>query len=68
MLAHPILIKPSIVVTPKGVKLCRSEAVLDLLDHPVASFVREDGEAVTRAKTVGHRLNFAAGLQVFRRG
>jgi arsenate reductase len=51
MLAHPILINRPIVVTPKGVKLCRpSEAVLDLLDHPVASFVKEDGEAVTRAK------------------
>ena len=51
MLDHPILINRPIVVTPKGVKLCRpSEAVLDLLDYPVASFVKEDGEAVTRAK------------------
>jgi arsenate reductase (glutaredoxin) len=51
MLAHPILINRPVVVTPKGVRLCRpSEAVLDLLDHPVASFVKEDGEAVTRAK------------------
>ena len=51
MLAHPILINRPIVVTPKGVRLCRpSEAVLDLLDHPVVSFVKEDGEAVTRAK------------------
>src|ERR1700748_3214288 len=40
MLAHPILINRPIVQTPKGVKLCRpSETVLDLLDHPVASFV-----------------------------
>ena len=39
MLAHPILINRPIVVTPKGTKLCRpSEAVLELLDHPVASF------------------------------
>jgi arsenate reductase len=38
MLAHPILINRPIVVTPKGIKLCRpSEAVLDLLDHPVDS-------------------------------
>jgi arsenate reductase len=52
MLDHPILINRPIVVTPKGVKLCRpSEAVLDLLDHPVASFVKEDGEAVTRPKS-----------------
>jgi arsenate reductase (glutaredoxin) len=51
MLAHPILINRPIVVTPKGVRLCRpSEAVLDLLDHPVASFAKEDGEIVMRAK------------------
>lgn len=32
MIAHPILINRPIVVTPKGVKLCRpSETVLDLL-------------------------------------
>lgn len=49
MLAHPILINRPIVVTPKGTRLCRpSEAVLDLLDHPVGSFVKEDGEIVTR--------------------
>ena len=52
MLAHPILINRPIVVTPTGTKLCRpSEAVLDLLEHPVTSFVKEDGEAVTRAKS-----------------
>ena len=52
MLAHPILINRPIVVTSKGFKLCRpSEVVLDLLDHPVASFVKEDGEAVTPAKS-----------------
>ena len=51
MLAHPILINRPIVVTPKGTKLCRpSEAVLELLDHPVASFVKEDGEVVARGK------------------
>jgi arsenate reductase len=50
MLAHPILINRPIVQTPKGTKLCRpSEAVLDLLDNPAASFVKEDGEVVTRA-------------------
>jgi arsenate reductase len=52
MLAHPVLINRPIVVTPKGTKLCRpSEAVLDLLDRPAASFVKEDGEIVTRAKS-----------------
>ena len=52
MLAHPILINRPIVVTPKGVRLCRpSEAVLDLLDHPVDSYVKDDGEVVTRAKS-----------------
>lgn len=47
MLAHPILINRPIVETPRGTRLCRpSEAVLDLLDHPVAEFTKEDGEAV----------------------
>ena len=49
MLAHPILINRPIVVTPKGTRLCRpSEQVLDLLEKPVTSFVKEDGERVTR--------------------
>lgn len=49
MLAHPILINRPIVETPKGTRLCRpSEAVLDLLDRPVAEFTKEDGEAVRR--------------------
>src|ERR1700735_2623860 len=44
MLDHPVLINRPIVVTPKGIKLCRpSEAVLDLLDHPVANFAKEGG-------------------------
>lgn len=47
MVAHPILVNRPIVVTPKGVKLCRpSEAVLDLLDRKPASFTKEDGEVV----------------------
>ncbi|MFZ0764924.1 arsenate reductase (glutaredoxin) [Bradyrhizobium sp.] len=49
MRAHPILINRPIVVTPKGTRLCRpSEAVLDLLENPVTSFVKEDGEQIAR--------------------
>jgi arsenate reductase len=52
MLAHPILINRPIVVTSKGTRLCRpSEAVLDLLENPLASFVKEDGEVVTRSSS-----------------
>jgi arsenate reductase (glutaredoxin) len=47
MLAHPILINRPIVVTAKGVKLCRPpEAVLDLLPTPIGRFVKEDGEVI----------------------
>jgi arsenate reductase (glutaredoxin) len=47
MMAHPILINRPIVVTPKGVKLCRpSELVLDLLPAQRGEFVKEDGERI----------------------
>ena len=47
MMAHPILINRPIVVTPKGVRLCRpSEEVLDLLPPQQGEFVKEDGERV----------------------
>ncbi|GGL36494.1 arsenate reductase [Caulobacter rhizosphaerae] len=47
MVAHPILVNRPLVVTPKGVGLCRpSETVLNLLDRKPASFTKEDGEVV----------------------
>ena len=48
MMQHPILINRPIVVTAKGVKLCRpSEIVLLILENPnFGTFVKEDGEAV----------------------
>lgn len=47
MMAHPILINRPIVVSPKGVRLCRpSEEVLDLLPPQRGEFVKEDGERV----------------------
>jgi arsenate reductase len=54
--AHPVLLNRPIVVTPKGVRLCRpSEAVLDLLpEDGLKPFVKEDGEVVI--DTDGRRI------------
>ena len=50
MLAHPILINRPIVMTEKGVRLCRpSETVLDLLPPQCGAFAKEDGEGVVDA-------------------
>ena len=55
MMAHPILINRPIVVSPKGVKLCRpSEEVLDLLPAQRGAFIKEDGERVLDEQ--GHRV------------
>jgi arsenate reductase len=49
--AHPILMNRPIVVSPRGVKLCRpSEAVLDLLPaEGLKPFTKADGEVVIDA-------------------
>ncbi len=51
MVHNPILIDRPIVVTPRGVRLCRpSEAVLDLLPPQLDEFHKEDGEVVVDAE------------------
>lgn len=51
MITHPILINRPIVVTNKGAALCRpSERVFELLENPVSSFTKEDGEIVKHVK------------------
>lgn len=48
--ANPILINRPLVVSPKGVRLCRpSEAVLPLLPPQLGEFRKEDGELVVDA-------------------
>ena len=50
MIEYPILINRPIVVTEKGVRVCRpSELVLDILPNPdIGPFTKEDGEVVRR--------------------
>ncbi len=54
MVEHPILINRPIVVTSKGVKLCRpSETVLDLLANAdIGPFVKENGEVIAPRRPV----------------
>ena len=48
--AHPVLLNRPIVVTPKGVRLCRpSEEVIDLLPAQQGEFRKEDGTLLVEA-------------------
>lgn len=48
---HPILLERPLVVTPKGVRLCRpSESVIDLLPPQRGEFFKEGGERVVDEK------------------
>lgn len=56
--ANPVLMNRPVVVSPKGVRLCRpSESVLDLLPPQQGAFVKEDGEQVV--DTAGNRTRTA---------
>jgi arsenate reductase (glutaredoxin) len=49
--AHPILINRPLVISPKGVRLCRpSETVIDLLPPQRGEFFKEDGERIVDAR------------------
>lgn len=51
IMAHPILMNRPVVVTPKGVRLCRpSEQVIDLLPPQRGEFTKEDGELLIDAQ------------------
>ena len=54
MMAHPILINRPLVVTPKGVALCRpSDVAADLLpDIPVANLLKEEGAPVLKDQLI----------------
>jgi arsenate reductase len=66
MMAHPILINRPIVVTPRGVKLCRpSDVALDLLPHgPGAGIVKEGGGPfITDTRIPGSDASLRAALR-----
>jgi arsenate reductase len=51
IMAHPILMDRPLVVSPKGVRLCRpSEEVIDLLPPQRGEFFKEDGERIVDEK------------------
>ena len=56
--ALPVLMNRPVVVSPKGVRLCRpSEDVLDLLPPQQGAFTKEDGEQVVDG--AGNRIRSA---------
>ena len=65
MMAHPILINRPLVVTPKGVALCRpSDVAADLLpDMPVANLLKEEGAPFLKSRPVAaDDVDLAAAL------
>jgi arsenate reductase len=51
IMRHPILMNRPLVVTPKGVRLCRpSETVIDLLPLQRGEFFKEGGERIVDEK------------------
>lgn len=48
MILHPVLVNRPIVVSPKGIKLCRPSevVVVELLEKPLTGFKKEDGSRV----------------------
>ena len=48
MLEHPVLVNRPIVVTPKGIRLCRPSEKVEILENAdIGEFTKEDGEKVT---------------------
>jgi len=65
MMAHPILINRPIVISDRGVKLCRpSDMVIDLLpEAPLPDYVKDDGEPCLRdAEIASDDRAFVAAL------
>ena len=66
--AHPILMNRPLVVTPKGVRLCRpSEEVLDLLPPQRGQFIKEDGERVIDDLAGASRPHRNSSMSLFER-